>query len=167
MQAPRSIRSVAVVTVTAAATIFLIQACGGGDATAADDVGEPVEGAWDSTVTARSCDTGAVTGTFRGLLAIHRGGTATIDTSAADRPLRGAILGSWSRGDGPDWTVDVSHFRYNADGTLAGTNKIRRTITLAADAASYTATLDVRVLATDGAQLARFCPTETATRAVF
>lgn len=167
MQVPRSIRSAALVTVTAAATVFLIQACGGGDARAADDDGEPVEGAWDSSITVRSCDTGAVTGTFHGMLAIHRGGTATIDTSAPDFSLRGAILGSWSRGDGSDWTVDVSHFRYNADGTLAGTNKIRRTITLAADAESYTATLDVRILATDGTQLAQFCPTETATRAVF
>jgi len=167
MQAPRSIRSVALVTVTAAATIFLIQACGGGDATAADDVGEAVEGAWDSSVTVRNCDTGAVSGTFRGLLAIHRGGTVSIDTSAPDHPLRGAILGSWKRGTGPAWTVDASHFRYNADGTLAGTNKIRRTITLSADAGSYTATLDVRILAVDGTQLARFCPTETASRMTF
>jgi hypothetical protein len=151
--------------VTAAATLFLIQACGGSAVAAADDR-EPIEGAFDATVTVKNCSTGATTGTLRALLLFHHGGTVTIDNTQAPS-LRGLILGTWARGSGDNYTADVSHFRYNTDGTLAGVNKIRRTIALSRDATTLTATLRVQVFGNDGTLLSEVCPTETATRVTF
>jgi hypothetical protein len=165
MKSSQSLRTVALVTVTAAATVFLIQACGG-NAVAAGDDRDPIEGAFDATVTVKNCTTGATTGTLKALLLFHRGGTATIDNTQAPA-LRGLILGTWARGSGDTYTSDVSHFRYNTDGTLAGVNKIRRTIALSSDATTLTANLRIQVFGTDGALLSEVCPTETATRVTF
>jgi hypothetical protein len=164
MTQSQSLRTVALVAVTAAATMLLIQACGG-NAIAAGDDREPIEGAFDATVTAKNCSTGAVTGTLKALLLFHRGGTVTIDNTQAS--LRGLILGTWTRGSGDNYVSEVSHFRYNTDGTLAGVNKIRRTIVLSSDATTFTANLRVQVLGNDGTLLSEVCPTETATRVAF
>lgn len=165
MKPSQSLRSVALVTVTAAATMFLIQACGG-DAVAAGDDRDPIEGAFDATVTVKNCNTGATTATVRALLLFHHGGTVTIDNTQAPA-LRGLILGTWVRSSGADYTSQVSHFRYNTDGTLAGVNKIQRTIVLGNDASTLTANVRIKVFANDGTLLTEICPTETATRVTF
>ena len=164
MSQPQSLRTVALVAVTAAATTFLIQACGG-NAVAAGDDREPIEGAFDATVTAKNCSTGAVISTLKALLLFHHGGTVTIDNTQAAQ--RGLILGTWARGSGDNYTSEVSHFRYNTDGSLAGVNKIRRTIVLGSDAKTFTANLRVQVFGNDGALLSEVCPTEAGTRVTF
>lgn len=64
MTPSNSLKSVALVSLTALATTFLIQACGGSDAMAqvASDA-DPIEGVWDFTVTRKDCAGGAVLGT--------------------------------------------------------------------------------------------------------
>jgi hypothetical protein len=165
MKPSQSLRSVALIAVTAAATMILIQACGG-NAVAAGDDREPIEGAFDATVTVKNCSTGATTGTLKALLLFHHGGTVTIDNTTPTT-LRGLILGTWARGSGDNYTSDVSHFRYNTDGTLAGVNKVRRTIVLSSDATTFTANLRVQVFGNDGTLLSEVCPTETGTRVTF
>src|SRR3982750_4299845 len=58
-----SLKTAALVSVTAVATTFLIQACGGGGAVAqsASDA-DVIEGVWDTTVTNKDCSGGAVLG---------------------------------------------------------------------------------------------------------
>jgi hypothetical protein len=56
-------------------------------------------------------------------------------------------------------------FRFNADGSYAGSNKVTRTITLSTDANAFTSTLAVDVEDPAGASVASACGTETATRA--
>jgi hypothetical protein len=165
MKSSPSLRTVALVTVTAAATLILIQACGG-NANAAGDDRDPIEGAFDATVTVKNCSTGATTGTLKALLLFHRGGTVTIDNTQAPS-RRGLILGTWAHASGSDYTSNVSHFNYNADGTLAGTNKIRRTIVLSGDASTFTSELRVQVFGTDGTLITEVCPTEAGTRVAF
>ena len=87
-------------------TLGLVQACGGSSdavAQAAASGADPIEGVWEAVATRRDCTTGAVTGTFRGAQAMHRGGTLG-DTHAAPTATRGPGMGIWSR---------------NADGTYA------------------------------------------------
>ena len=165
MKPSESLRTVALVTVTAAATTFLIQACGG-NAMAAGDEHQPIEGAWDATVTIKNWSTGATMGSTKALLLFHHGGTVTIDNTQAPT-LRGLILGTWARGSGDNYTSDVSHFRYNTDGTLAGVNKIQRTIVLSNNSTVYAADFRVEVFDNGGALLSEVCPSETATRVTF
>ena len=84
MSRSSSLTSVALVIVTAASTMFLVQACGGGSAEAAAsaDVPDPVEGVWDSTVTTVDCTSGAVQRTFKGVSSFQHGGTLIADNSA-------------------------------------------------------------------------------------
>jgi hypothetical protein len=50
MNSSRSLKTVALISMTAAATTLLIQACGGGAMAQSSDA-DPIEGVWDSTVT--------------------------------------------------------------------------------------------------------------------
>ena len=56
-------------------------------------------------------------------------------------------------------------FRFNSDGTLAGTQAISRTIALSANGQSFTSTINVQVIGPTGAVVATACCTESATRA--
>lgn len=162
----RSMKAVALVVVTAAATALLMQACGGDDAVAQSaplsDV-DPIQGVWDSTVTNKDCTSGAVNATSKVLVIIHRGGTVEVD-SFMQRASRTDIYGIWKRGVGSAYTADVIHLRSNPDGTLAGSNKIRRTLTLSADTNAFSGTLAIQFVDTAGAVTGAACATETATR---
>ena len=64
--------------------VLLVRAGGGaGNAMAqASNEADPMEGVWESVVTARNCTTGEAVGTFRGAQVSHRGGTLS-DTNAS------------------------------------------------------------------------------------
>jgi hypothetical protein len=163
MNNPGSLKSVALISATVAATTLLFQACGGSAVAQAIDA-DVIEGVFESTVTNKDCPSGAVLGApFKALLVFHRGGTVEVD-NASSRSTRGNIYGLWKRGAGAGYTANVVHQRFNADGTYAGLNKIQRTLTLAADASGFTATMAVQVLDTTGAVVGQFCPTESAVR---
>lgn len=163
MNSPGSIKSIALLSVSAAAVTLLIQACGGGAVAQSTDM-DVIEGVFESTVTTKDCASGAVLGApFKALFLFQRGGTVEIDTSSS-RPTRGNIYGVWKHGAGTAYTATVVHQRFNADGTYAGLNKIQRTLTLNADASGFTSTLVAQLLDSSGAVIQQFCPTETGTR---
>jgi len=94
-----SLKTLALVSVTALATTLLIQACGGGGAVAqsASDA-DVIEGVWDATVTNKDCTSGAVLGQpFKALIVFRRAGTVDVD-NAQGRTLRGNIYGTWKHG---------------------------------------------------------------------
>ena len=64
--------------------VLLVRAGGGaGNAMAqASNEANPMEGVWESVVTARNCTTGEAVGTCRGAQVSHRGGTLS-DTNAS------------------------------------------------------------------------------------
>ena len=74
MKPSKSLKTVALVSVTAAAATLFIQACGGGAVAQAASDADPVEGVWESTLTIKDCASGAVLTTFKGLAVLHRGG---------------------------------------------------------------------------------------------
>ena len=76
-----SLQSAALVTVAAAATTLLIQACGGNaEAQTAPDA-SPIEGVWESSITIKDCSSGAAVRTFKGESLFHRGGSLSADNS--------------------------------------------------------------------------------------
>ncbi|MEN9543261.1 MAG: hypothetical protein RLZZ598_94 [Pseudomonadota bacterium] len=161
-----SLRTTALVSITAAATTLLIQACGGGGAVAQSSSSDTdtIEGVWESTITSKDCSSGAVLGQpFKALLVFRRGGTVDVD-NAMGRTMRGNIYGIWVHNASTSYTTNVVHQRFNEDGTYAGINKIQRSLTLSADAAGFTSNLTVQVFDTTGAMVGQACPTEVATR---
>ena len=159
-----SLKSCAVALVPAFATVLLIQACGGsGDALAQTDSGaDPMEGVWESAVTARNCTTGEAVGTFRGAQVFHRGGTLA-DTNSTPPASRGPGFGIWSR-TASGYTATFRFYRYNADGSLAGTVRVTRVMTLSADANTVNSTNTIQVLGLDGAVQQTGCATDVSTR---
>jgi hypothetical protein len=159
----KALKSAALISITAVATSILIQACGGGAVAQTASDADAIEGVWDSTITIKDCTTAAVLKTFKGAGMFHRGGTLSADNSMPP-PTRGAAMGVWKRGTGSNYTANMWFMRFNADGTLAGTQKVQRTLALAADSNSLTGTLALQIIDTSGAVLQQGCGSETAVR---
>jgi len=161
MTQPQSLKSAALVAVTAATTL-VIQASGGAVAQSARD-GDPVEGVWDFTVTRKDCASGAVLGMQKSASVFHRGGTFSNDNSTAPA-THGATFGTWKRGSGTADTVKMVFMRFNPDGTLAGTRKVQRSMAMAGDGNNITGTVAVQTIDTAGVVAAQGCASETGVR---
>lgn len=158
-----SLQSAALVTVTAAATSLLIQACGGNaEAQTASDA-NPIEGVWESAVTIKDCTSGAIVRTFKGESLFQRGGSLNADNSLPV-PSRGAAYGNWKQGAGANYTANFRFLRFNPDGSLAGSQKVSRSLTLSSDLNSLTGTLTGQVFDTADVVLQPICGSETAVR---
>src|SRR3954464_3939312 len=119
-----SLKTYALVAVSAAATALVLQACGGdANAQSAAPDANPIEGAWESTVTIKDCTTGAVLTTFTGESMFLRGGTRTADNSAPP-PTRGLGMGTWTQAGVGAYTAQFHFLRFNVDGSLAGSQKV-------------------------------------------
>ncbi|MBC7733699.1 MAG: hypothetical protein H7306_17715 [Bacteriovorax sp.] len=159
----KSLKSVALVTVTAAATMLLIQACGGGAVAQSADV-DAVEGSWEAVITVRDCITGATILTARGQQVFHRGGTLT-DTNAAPPTTRGVGFGTWLRdATAQSYSSRFRFNRYNPDGTLAGSQRVTRVFTLSADGNTQTSTNTSQTLDVAGTVLQNGCAGDVSTR---
>ncbi|MEO8525363.1 MAG: hypothetical protein ABI460_11640 [Caldimonas sp.] len=158
-----SLQSAALVTLTAAATTLLIQACGGNaEAQTASDA-NPIEGVWESAVTIKDCTSGAIVRTFKGETLFHRGGSLSADNSLPV-PSRGASYGNWKQGVGTSYTANFRFLRFNPDGSLAGSQKVSRSLTLSSDMNTLTGTLTGQVFDTADVVLQPICGSETAVR---
>lgn len=158
-----ALQTVSLVAVTAAATLLLIQACGGGAMAQASGDADPIEGVWESDVTIKDCATGTVLRTFKGVGLFHRGGSLTADNSLP-RAAQGIALGNWRHDGGPSYTAYARFLRFNPDGSLAGSQKLQRNFTLAADANNFAGTVTGQVIDGGGAVLQPICGSETAVR---
>ena len=163
MSTSKSLKSAALIAITAATTSILIQACGGGAIAQTISDADVIEGVWDSTITIKDCTTNAATKTFKGAGMFHRGGTLSADNSMPP-PSRGAAMGVWKRGTGSNYMANMWFMRFNADGTLAGTQKVQRALVLGADSNSLTGTLNLQIIDATGAVVQQGCGSETAVR---
>ncbi len=162
MSSSSSLKTVALIAVTAAASSLLMQACGG-DALAQASDADPVEGVWESTLTVKDCASGAVLATFKGQSVLHRGGTLSADNSQPT-VTRGAAYGTWKRGTGNAYTSTLVFMRFNPDTTLAGTQKVVRSFNLGADGNSLMGTNAAQIINTAGVVLQTACVVETGAR---
>jgi hypothetical protein len=143
---------------------LLIQACstastGVAAQTAAND---PIEGLWSSQVTVTNCTSGATLRSFSALNLFIHGGTLT-DTDSQIPTGHGPGFGTWKSTSTGSYASTIQFFRFNSDGSLAGSQTIARTITLNSAGSSFTSTLNVQVLDPTGAVLSTACGTETST----
>lgn len=163
----RSLKAAALISITAAATTLVIHGCGGGagiSSAEAADVADPIEGVWESTITLKDCTSTAVLRTFKGLTMFHRNGSLNADNSAPTT-TRGTAFGNWRRGAAAgSYTASFVFFRFNADGSYAGSQKVARTFSIGADNNSLTGTLEGALLDPAGAVVAPVCGSEIAAR---
>ena len=159
----KSLKTYALVAASAAATTLLIQACGGGAVAQTTADADAIEGVWESSVTIKDCTSGAVLRTFKGVGLFHRGGSLTADNSLP-RATQGIALGDWKRNAGQEYTANARFLRFNADGSLAGSQKLQRMLTLAADGNNFAGTIAAQVLDADGVLVQALCGSETAIR---
>ncbi len=158
-------KSAALFTLSSGMMALLMQACGGGgDAHAqASSPPDPIVGLWQSNVALKDCASSAPLGAFRGLTAFNEAGTAIADNNQPSA-TKGVAMGTWRKtGDGA-YVVDLRFWRYLADGTPAGQQRLTRTITLAADGKSLVSTITTQAL--DGADnvVMAACGAETGAR---
>jgi hypothetical protein len=163
MSSSKSLKSAALVSVTALATTFIIQACGGGAIAQSANEVDPVVGLWEGSVTGKDCATGAARFTFRIQNTMNQGGTFAGQGSTAS-PGGGIGLGSWKRESANTYTVLMTFFQFNDDLSPAGTVRAKKTLTLSADGNSYTSTIARQVLDSSGAVVGQSCATEDAKR---
>jgi hypothetical protein len=142
---------------------LLSQACGSGPAHAQQaDVIDPIEGVWSAQVTIRDCSSGSTVRTFRGLQMFGHGGQLTA-TNNGPTVMQGPSLGVWQKGSGSgQYTATFRFFRYNADGTFAGSQRVTRTIQLSGD--QFTSTISAQVLDPNDQVLQTICGTEASSR---
>lgn len=160
-------KSGALALLPSVAMLLFVQACGGSSDAVAQaqpaPATDPIEGVWEAVVTQRDCATSAALATFRGAQVMHRGGTLT-DTNAGAPSSRGPGFGVWSRSPDGTYAVKFRFYRYNSDGTLAGTNVVSTVRTLSEDSNSYTGVTRNQVLDVNGTVLSTLCVTDVGTR---
>ncbi|KAB2903869.1 MAG: hypothetical protein F9K35_02805 [Burkholderiaceae bacterium] len=167
MNTSKALNSFTLVSVSVAATMLILQACGGGDGNAyaagEPSAPDPIVGVWESTATIQSCSSGAVVSSFKGLAMFNAGGTASFGNS---RPpsSQGATFGTWKHEADGRYSVTLVLMRFNPDGTFAGTQKAKAARTLSADGNSYTGTVTGQVIDAEGAVVSTYCATDTGSR---
>lgn len=159
------LKSALVFVAATAAASLLIQACGGSNAVAqAASDADPIEGVWESAVSIRDCASGNVIRTFKGVTQFGRGGALT-GSNNLPPTTQGLAVGSWKRSaTAGGYTASFRFFRFNPDGSVAGTQKVTRSFTMSADAASITGTIAVQVLDNADNVVQNMCGTETSAR---
>jgi hypothetical protein len=120
-----------------------------------------IEGVWDVKVTILECDTGNAIRNVRAMNMFIHGGTLT---ETATNLLRGSSLGTWHQVGAQNYTAVFRFFRFNPDGSFAGTTKVTRNIELSRDANEFTATSSVETFDANDNLIATGCARETASR---
>ena len=158
-------KSALVLTLTSGTMALLMQACGGGGDAHAQSliVPDPIEGFWQSSVTLTDCSSGAALGSFRGLTIFNSGGTANADNNQPAQ-TKGPAMGTWTKAADGRYTVKLRFWRYLADGTPAGQQRLTRTITLGADGSSLTSTIATQVFDMSDNVVQSACGAETGAR---
>lgn len=124
-----------------------------------------LEGTWLTSVTQRNCQTGAPIRTFQGVLTFNKGGTLVGDSTVVSPALKTPSFGVWRREQGwQEYFFAFMFYRFNPDGSFAGSQKVRQTLQLGESGNDFTTTGTLEVLDTDGNLLATGCATSTGVR---
>ena len=123
-----------------------------------------IVGVWDVRVTRRDCQTGDALGVNPPVMNMFNRGGTLLETGAGLPTRRGPGLGTWQYVGGHSYSAVFRFFRFNADGSFAGTRRVARTIELSRDANEFTATATDELFDANGELIQAGCATETATR---
>ncbi len=123
-----------------------------------------LEGSWNVQVTVRNCQTGDTIRTFPRMNTFMQGDTMQEFAAAVAPSLRGPGHGVWSYLPTRRFSYAVQFFRFNADGTFAGSVRERRNVEVSRFGSTYNATGTGEIFDANGNLIATACATETATR---
>lgn len=123
-----------------------------------------LEGSWNVSVTVRNCQTGDAIRTFPRMNTFMQGGTMQEFSAAVAPTLRGPGQGVWSYLPTRRFSYAVQFFRFNADGSFAGSVRERRNVEVSRFRSTYNATGTGEIFDGNGNLIATVCATETATR---
>ncbi|MGH9948923.1 MAG: hypothetical protein ACRD6X_17255 [Pyrinomonadaceae bacterium] len=121
-------------------------------------------GSWNVQITIRDCNSGTAFVSFPAMMTFNQGGT--MQETANDRTplLRLPGHGVWSYQRGRTFSRAFQFFRYNADGSYSGRNRIRGPIEVNRSGNRYTSTTSFEVLDPNDNVLDSGCATEVGTR---
>ncbi len=121
-------------------------------------------GSWDIQVTIRDCGSGAALVSFPTMMTFNQGGTMQETANDATPLLRLPGHGIWSHHRGNTYTRTFHFFRYNSDGTFAGTAKIIGQLELDRRGNTVSGTSTFQFLDPNGNSFVSGCATEAGTR---
>ncbi len=127
--------------------------------------GDRIEGVWDSQVNIVDCQSGTVLAGFRGLGLFIRGGALT-QTNNMPPFLSSPSLGHWQALGAGHYTATFRFFRFLADGTNTGMQKVTRDFQVDPSGSTFSGTVVFETYDTSGNLIATGCGTETSTRVV-
>ncbi|MBA3715954.1 MAG: hypothetical protein H0W76_26485 [Pyrinomonadaceae bacterium] len=123
-----------------------------------------LEGTWLTQITIRNCRTGDPIGNIQSLITYVRGGTVVETSNGASPAFRSTGQGVWRHNGGRRYAAKFMFFRFNPDGSFAGTSKIMQDIKLSRDGDELNITLTLEVLDANNNVIATVCATATGTR---
>jgi hypothetical protein len=122
-----------------------------------------IEGTWRVALTIRNCQTGDGIITIPALNTFIPGGSM-IGTSSQNPLLIRAGHGVWEHNGGQNFTNTVIFFRYNPDGSFAGTQRVTRHIEVARGADEFTSSDSVELIDPGGNVVGTACASGTGQR---
>jgi hypothetical protein len=159
--------------IVAAGTIVVVSALfGAGTVTQANEQSgdlaakaqaRAIEGVWESTVTARDCQTQTPLFSFLSMDSYIRGGSLVI-VNDSEPSQRATGLGVWRHAGGPTFTSAFQFFTYGPDGTPSGRLRSSSRIKLSADGNSFRSSDTVEVSDLNGTVILRGCVSQDAIR---
>lgn len=123
-----------------------------------------IVGVWDVRVTRRDCLTGDSLGLNSPVMNMFNRGGTLVETSSGLPTRRGPGLGTWQYLGGQSYSAVFRFFRFNADGSFAGTRRVARTIELSEDSNVFNATATDELFDASGNLFQSGCATESAAR---
>ena len=127
--------------------------------------GHGLVGAWDITIYFKDCATGEVLRQRPGLISFMFGGVMQeFGTGQMIPQNRTDSQGNWSHVSANTFSSVAKAFRFNADGSLAGTAKLYRTIHLNQNSDGFEASVASEIYDAAGTLIAQGCADEVGTR---
>lgn len=134
------------------------------------NITQALEGSWSAQVTVLNCQSGGAIRTFPRMNTFMQGGTMQEFSAAVAPSLRGPGHGVWSYlserrfSNAIQFSYAVQFFRFNADGSFAGSVRERRNVEVSRFRNTYNATGTGEIFDANGTLILTTCSTETATR---
>jgi len=153
---------VAAIAAGTTATGALAGGAGGPSQSKVVPIGQQLNGTWQTTVTLSDAPPGIDT-TFLALDTFLPGGGLLVSSSASGPNLRSLAHGTWVRTGNRRFSSTFSWFRFDPTGKFAGTQRVRRTISLGADLKSFQSVDVIEIIAPTGAVVATIHGTEQGT----
>jgi hypothetical protein len=122
-----------------------------------------LEGVWDVVVTIRDA-AGNPVRSFRAMNMYIRGGQFEEFGVGTPPGQRGPGMGVWQSVGKGRYSAVLEFFRFNADGTVAGTQKVQRAIELNSEEDGFTSSAEIQILDINGQLIQSAFATEIAFR---